>query len=127
MHSGWVATSLYPLKDSKLYKLSPLGEVQINGKSAIGLQAVRKGYPDVNMFFDKKTGLLTKLEYRARDLQAGGSEVTKELYLSDYKKVKGALLPHKITLKHDGKDLLKAELTSIDVVDRLDDSTFAKP
>src|SRR5262249_4420571 len=56
-----LAQTLLPLKD-KACKLSPLGELKIGDRDTVGVKATRKGYPDVDIFFDKKTMLPVKCQ-----------------------------------------------------------------
>src|SRR5262249_851605 len=52
--------SLLPLLKDKAYTLSPLGELKVNGRPAVGIKAVLKGQADINLYFDKENGLLLK-------------------------------------------------------------------
>jgi hypothetical protein len=54
-------------------------------------------------------------------------EFTSEEVFEDFRKIDGALVPHKVTIKRDGKVFLESELTEIQGFDRLDDALFAKP
>src|SRR5262245_25215124 len=62
-------TRLTPLRD-KAYKLSPTGEIKVDGKAAVGVRAEREGYRDVSLYFDKDTAVLLKVETRVRDPMA---------------------------------------------------------
>lgn len=127
MHCAWVSASLYPLRDEKLYKLSPLGEIEIDRKKAVGMLVTRKDYPDVNLYFDKESGLLQKAEFRTVDAAMGNQEITQEMFFSDYKKVDGLMAPHKFKIKRDGKDFLEGEVSNIQTFDKLPANTFDKP
>jgi hypothetical protein len=117
---------LFPLLDDG-YKLSPLGEVKVEGKPAVGVKVERKGFRDVNLYFDKDSGLLVKMERRGKDLMAGGTEYTAEELLHDYKKVDGVEVPYKVTINRDGKKFVESEATEVKVAEKLDDKVFAKP
>jgi hypothetical protein len=125
LHAAAV-THLTPLRD-KAYKLSPLGEAKVGDKSAVGVRVSREGYRDINLFFDKDTGLLLRSEMRVKDVQGGGDEMTQETLYEGYKKVGDLQLPHKLTIKRDGKPFVESELSEIKPAEKLDDSTFAKP
>jgi hypothetical protein len=118
--------SLLPLRD-KEYKLSPLGEVKIESKPAVGLRVEHKGERDVNLFFDKESGLLVKTEMKARDPMAGDKEFNSESYYSDYRKVDGVQTPFKLSLKRDGEKYVESESTEVKREDKVDETTFAKP
>ena len=113
---------LLPLKE-KAYELSALGEAQVHGKPAVGLRAVKKGQPDVNLYFDKKTDLLVKMEYRTRD-PLTAQELTEERLLSDYQTKDGVPAPRKVEINRDGKRFLEAEVTETQKLERIDDSEF---
>jgi hypothetical protein len=118
-------THLTPLLD-KAYKLSSLGEVKVGDRAAIGIRVQHKGHRDVSLFFDKDKGLLIKTETRVKDLMAG-QEYTAEAFSDDFKRVEGVMVPHKITIKRDGKRFVEAEVTEAKLLEKLDDSVFAKP
>jgi hypothetical protein len=122
-YAGWVAT-LAPLKD-KAFRLAPLGEVKIDKRPALGVRVSSKGHRDVNLYFDKKTGLLAKTESRVKD--ESDQEVTEETFLSDYREVQGTKQAMKFTVKRDGKPYLEAEVTKLRLAKKPDDGAFAKP
>jgi hypothetical protein len=124
MHAGNVA-ELRGLS-GKGVKLSLLGEAKVGDKSAVGVHVSCDGYRDVNLFFDKDTALLIKSETRGKDPMTGGEFADEKLY-SDYKKIEGALVAHKVDEKRDGKPHAETELTEITAVEKFPDGTFAKP
>jgi hypothetical protein len=116
---------LLPLKDKK-YKLSPLGEVKVEGRDAVGVQVSLKGRKDVNLYFDKAKHLLLKTEMRIVDPQSEQEVTQAKLYL-DYKETDGLQMPMKIRILKDGEKYVDAEITEWQVLDSLDASVFAKP
>jgi hypothetical protein len=106
-------------------KLTSTGATKIGDKSAVGVKVSCKGHRDVNLFFDKDTNLLLKSETRATEPSSG--EVNVETLYSDYKKVNGRMVAHKVIVKHDGKPYSDAEVTEVKLTESLPDSTFAKP
>jgi hypothetical protein len=112
--------------DDKDYKLSALGEVKVNGKTAVGVRVSRDGKRDVNLFFDKTSALLLKYEYRGRD-PIGMMEVTQEKILTDYKDVMGIQTPMKIAVLFDGNPAMDLEVNSVRYAESLDASLFTKP
>jgi outer membrane lipoprotein-sorting protein len=125
MHAQRVA-SLVPLQD-KDYQLAALGEAKVDGKPAVGVRVSHKGYRDVNLFFDKDSGLLVKTERSVKDLMAGDKEQTQEEVLSDFKEVQGVKHATKLVINRDGKKYVEAELSDVELKEKLDDSIFAKP
>ena len=108
-------------------KLSTLGEVKVDGKPAVGVRVETKGKRDVSLFFDKETHRLVKSERRAKDVQSGGEEFNEEKYYGDFKDVGGVKLPHKLTIKRDGKVYIESEITEYKPAEKIDDSQFGKP
>jgi hypothetical protein len=125
LYAGWVA-ALYPLTE-KEFKFSPLGESKVGDKEAIGVKVSRKDHRDVNLYFDKKTNMLLKMEHQAKDVMAGDTEFNQETFYDDYKDVDGTKQPHKLVIKRDGKDFVDAEITEIKLLEKLDDKVFDKP
>jgi hypothetical protein len=54
-------------------------------------------------------------------------EFTEETFYSGFKKVNGALVSDKQTIKRDGKVYVENETTEYEVKDKLDDKLFKKP
>ena len=81
MYSDWVS-SLIPLSDPA-YKLAPLGESKVGSQAVVGVKVSHKGHQDINLYFDKKDGLLAKVERCAKDPM--GAEVDQAAIYSDYK------------------------------------------
>src|SRR5262249_35703290 len=94
-----LAETLLPLRD-KAFKLSPLGELKVNDKPAVGLKAVRKGWPDIDLFFDKVTHLPVKVELRLKE--SDSRDATYTGLFAGYKKIAGRQHFTKLTTKRDG-------------------------
>ncbi len=124
LHAALVG-SLVPLKD-KAFTLSPLGDAKVGDHEAVGVKVSHKDRRDVNLYFDKKTGLLVKMEHRVKDDQSG-QEMNQETFFSDYKKFDDVQEPTKVTIKRDGNLYVEEEITEWKHHDKLDDSTFDKP
>src|SRR5262249_34125862 len=117
---------LVDLKD-KPYELAPLGETKVNSRPAVGVKVSSKGHKDVNLYFDRATGLLAKTETRALDFQTS-TEVAEETIVLDYQERDGYKAPKRILTNHDGKKYLEAELLDYKFLDKkFDDSEFVKP
>ncbi|AMV23465.1 hypothetical protein VT84_03585 [Gemmata sp. SH-PL17] len=116
---------LVPVRE-KGYELSLIGDDKVGDKKVVGVRVSKKGEKDVSLYFDKATFLIAKIEHRTID-QASGNEITEERMPSDYAKNKeGLMIPKKITVKHDGKDFLDAEILEAKYFEKLDDSEFKK-
>jgi hypothetical protein len=116
---------LVPLRDKK-YELSIIGEDKVEGKKVVGVRVAAKNHTDVSVFFDKETGLLTKVEYRTTDVTSG-NEINEERIITEYQKSKdGIQVPKTVIVKRDGKKLLETEVTDYTMLEKLDDSEFKK-
>jgi hypothetical protein len=114
---------LAAVKD-KPYKLSLLGEVKINNKAALGLSITHKDFKEVNLFFDKETGLPVKAEIRVNG--PDDSEGAIEYLYAEYKEMDGIKHPTKITVKTQDTEA-NLEISEVKAKEKLDDSEFAKP
>jgi hypothetical protein len=124
LHAEHVQT-LAPLLTDKGFTLEPLGEAKVNGRDAVGVKVASRGHKDVNLYFDRVSGLLAKVERRA--LNDAQQEVTEETFCSDYKDVDGVQVPMKVVIHHDGKLFLEMEVTEYSFLDRIDDREFTRP
>jgi hypothetical protein len=80
----------------------------------------------VNVYFDKETGLLAKMEYQTIDA-SNGKEINEERIVKEYMKNKdGIMVPKKIVLKQDGKAFAETETVEMKFLESLDDSEFKK-
>lgn len=122
--AAWVAT-LAPLK-GKQFTLATTGEVKVDKRPALGVKVSSKGHRDVDLYFDKETGLLVKTETRVKD-ETSGQEVSEESFSTEYKEVQGTKHAMKFTVKRDGKLFMEGESTEVTLSDKLDAGTFAKP
>jgi outer membrane lipoprotein-sorting protein len=119
MYAGWL-TTLVPLKE-KGFQLSAVGEIQVEGKPALGVRVRHAGYPQVNLFFDKKNGMLIKSEYRV------GKETTQDIYFKDFKDADGVKYPSRIRIERDGKRFIESHVTEMQLRTRLDEGLFREP
>lgn len=103
---------LVPLRD-KAYELSLLGEAQVNGKPALGLRISKKGSKDVNLYFDKKSARIAKIEARTVDLMSG-QEVTEERIITEYQVKDGVPQTKRVVVRRDGKQFLEAEVLEVE-------------
>ena len=121
------AARLVPLLKEKEYELSVIGESKVEGRPAVGVHITAKGRKDINMFFNKETGLLAKIEFRSVS-PTTQKEVTEERVILEYqKKDKDSLpFPKKVQVKHDGELFLEAEVIEVKLLETLDESEFKK-
>jgi hypothetical protein len=118
----WLAT-LTPLRQAG-FDLTPLPEIRIEGRTATGVLVGNKGHAETKVYFDKETGLLVKMERRARE---AGVALDKEYLYSSYKDFDGVKLATKLREMHNGSRF--ADLTNISYrfLRAVNDATFARP
>ena len=110
----------------KAVKFSIIGEAKVKGKAAVGMSVSREGKGDINLFFDKESGLITKVEGRKRDLMSG-QEVTEERFITEYQDVEGRKVAKKVEVLRDGKAFLDAEVLEVQILEKIDDAEFTQP
>ena len=127
LYAHWLA-SMVPLKD-KGFEFSLVGDVTVDGKDAVGVRVSCKGRPDVNLFFDKKTGLAIKSECRTKDPGAN-QEYTAESIYRDHKAFQGVMWPTNRLDRRDGMDLEensgRFELSEFQAHDKLEVRSLAR-
>src|SRR5262245_7293841 len=111
---------------AKNVKFSTVGEAKIKDKPAIGVKLSREGKKDITIYFDKSTGLIAKVEMRKKDPMAG-QEVNEERFVLEYQELNGRKVAKKVEIKRDDKPYMEAEVTGVEILEKLDDSEFAKP
>jgi hypothetical protein len=116
---------LLPLKD-KASKLSALKEVKVGGKPAVGIKVKRKDYPDLEIYFDKKSHLPVRCNVLVDD-HGKGKAVPHEFLLSEPKKIGGVTHFTKIVVNRDGKKIVEFELNAVRPDAKLKATLFDKP
>ncbi|MCI0737865.1 MAG: hypothetical protein L0Y72_02390 [Gemmataceae bacterium] len=124
MHAENIS-SLKFVKDKK-YKMALIGEAKVKDAPAVGVRVSHDGKKDVSLYFDKKSNMLVKMDSRALDAQSG-QEVAEERFFSEYKDVDGPKMPGRMVVHRDGQPYLDFHITEARIVERFDDSMFAKP
>src|SRR5262245_40655714 len=110
----------------KAFKLSPLGELKIGERVTVGLKVTRKDWADIDLFFDKKTGLPFKAEIHVKESK-DGMDVSHAFVFDGYKEFGSLKHFGKVRFLRDDKALLKLECSDVKAQEKLDDSVFAKP
>src|SRR5207248_10561054 len=107
-----VVSHLVALRD-KRYEVAWLGEGDVYGREAVGLRVRRKDRRDVNLYFDKATGLLLRTECLVKDLDSGGRELVVETLYADYRPVDGVQVAHRFTIRRDGRLYVQSEAVEV--------------
>jgi hypothetical protein len=118
----WIGTLTPLLKDP--YTLASIPDRTIGGSPAAGVKVSAKGHADVNLYFDKGTNLLVRIDGRAH---VEGLLVNKSYVLSDYQDVDGVKLPGREVQLIEGKKYIERTSANYKLLSRTDDATFAKP
>ena len=119
----WWLTTLVPLRKES-FTLTPLPDIKVNGEPAAGVKVASPGHSDVRLYFDKRTGLLARLERRASEV---GVLVDKEYLYTDYKTFDGVKLPTKETVNLSGKKWQEAVTESCKFLTHIDEKEFSRP
>lgn len=110
----------------KGFKLTPLGEMPINDTTGVGLKVEQKDYRDMNLYFDKKTGLPLRSEVNVKE-DGNVQEVPYMFTFSDYKEIDGVKHFTKIIVHRDQQQIIEMELTNIRLQENLNANLFTKP
>jgi hypothetical protein len=116
-------TKLTPLLSDKSYEIKMLPAIKVDDKDALGIEVSCKELKGAKIYFDKATNLIIKTEQKGLDPM--GSEVTREVILSDYKDVNGLKHPMKTLINHDGKKFMEATTSKVEIVEKIPDSEFS--
>jgi hypothetical protein len=106
--------------------LSSLGELKLDDRETVGLKISSKGFPDIDVFYDKKSGAPVKAEFRLKD-QVDTQEVAHTLRFDESKEANGIKHFTKVKWLRDDKQHLQLDLSEIKMEETLDDSIFALP
>src|SRR5207248_4525157 len=99
-------------------------EAKVEDHAAVGVRVAHQGHRDINLYFDKKSGLLLKTERIVKDETMGGKERTQTTLHHDYKDIGGVLHPMKLDIKRDGEKYVDTEISHFESKEQTDDSVF---
>ena len=125
LHAMRVGNLVGVLSD-KSFTLAPLGDLKVKDKEAVGVRVSHEGKRDVNLYFDKASGLLVKMEGRALN-PLTKQEANQEKLFGDYHDVNGRKTPRKVEIHNDGQLFVEVEVLDMQLRERHDDSTFQRP
>jgi hypothetical protein len=106
--------------------LSPLGELKIGDRAGVGIKVIQKGHPDVDLVFDRKTGLPLRSEIRQKEVK-DGQEVVHAFLYEGFKAFNGVQHFTRLTFLRNGNTHMKLELSDVNPQEKLDDGLFARP
>jgi hypothetical protein len=109
------------------FKLSPLDEIPVRGRPAVGILVRHEKHEAVKLYFDKESHLQVMTMRRTMNPDLG-REVVEEFVLSDYRTVQGTKRSFKSTGYRDGAITLNYQVTLLENSEKpFDDKLFAKP
>jgi len=106
--------------------LAPLGELKVNDRDTVGVKVRRKGRPDVDLFFDKKTGLPYKTEVRVKEGK-DGEEAVHAFVFDNYKEFGAIRHFTKVSFLRDNTSVVELECSDVSPQEKVDDSLFTRP
>lgn len=121
-YAMWTAT-LSTLNEEQI-KLSMAPASKVGETAVVGLKVSRRSFPDVVLYFDEKTALLRKMEYRNRN---EGVVLKMELIFDGHKEIGGLMLPTKQTTIVQGKEVFNWFEMEYGFAEKIDPKTFQKP
>jgi hypothetical protein len=119
----WIA-NLASLKTEKGFSFFTLPDSKVDGRDAYSVLVSRQGRGDLRLSFDKASGLLVRIERKAKQ---AGVPVDKEYLYTDYRTVGGVKLPCKYLEQANGKKVVDVGTMNYEFLSRIDDSVFEKP
>jgi len=128
-HQGYVQwlSTLYPLLEKPEFKLSQAGELEVEGKPAVGVRVSHPEHEEVTLYFDKATHLLVGAETTVLNEFAGWAKAKQSTRLLDYKTVGGRQVFTRIKVIRDDQPLLESTLSDHKRHERLEAVLFAEP
>jgi hypothetical protein len=122
-------SNLLPLKE-KGYDLIRGDNLNIAGRDCYSINVKSSGRPDMLLYFDNQTNLLSKSAFRGKLFMAGtnlSQSIAFECFYGNYKKVNGVNHWWKFEQFRDGSRYAELNLDSIRFFDKIDGGLFSVP
>ncbi|MGH7226271.1 MAG: hypothetical protein ACRELF_23895, partial [Gemmataceae bacterium] len=119
------AKRLLPLLNDKSYQLAVVDGITVNDRPAAGVRISGRGRKEMRLYFDKEYGLLVRAENRLDD--GKGKEIRQHFFFGDFKDIGGYKRATKVRAYRDGRQIMEAELLDAKLLDKVDETEFAKP
>jgi glyoxylase-like metal-dependent hydrolase (beta-lactamase superfamily II) len=104
---------------------TPADDRDFNGKMTKHTTVKTRNGDEISLFFDAQTKL--PVGFETVDTEALDGDVPAQYLFDDYKAVDGVQLPHKITIKKNGKDYSSVQYTSAAINDPAVEKEFEIP
>jgi hypothetical protein len=105
-------------------KLTSLGESKLMNTPVLGVKVSLAGGPEVSLYFDKETNLLTKAERKGKQ---SGVEILKGVQYSDFQNFGAAKFATKETHFLGGNKFVENKNITYTILEKVDASVFKKP
>ena len=125
---GTTLSNLIPLLEEG-FTMDKAPPANVRGKSCYSMIVKRAGRPNLNMFFEKDTDLLYKVEFRGRFVDSGLNFMPKETFVefffTDYQVIDGIKHWRRQEQWRDGKRYSELVLSDVRFLAKPDDALFA--
>ena len=118
--------TLAPLLVDKSITLTAVDDAMIDGKAAAGVKVSARGERDLTLYFDKKSGLLVRVDRLVLD-DAKMKEVPQEDVLSDYREIDGVQTAFKEVWSRAGKQVAVLNYSEVSYPEKVDEREFVRP
>ena len=105
-------------------KLTSLGESKLMNKPVLGVKVSLAGGPEVSLYFDKETNLLTKAERKGKQ---SGVEILKGVQYLEYQTFGAVKFATKETHFLGGNKFVENKNITYTILEKVDASVFKKP
>jgi hypothetical protein len=114
-----------PLLEKK-YQLTPIGEAKVDDRPVVGIRVAAKGVKHLDLYFDKQSNLLAKMERRSVD-PGSGKQVVEGCIYKSYRDQDRRKAPKTILVLRNGVQDAELEILEYAFVNRIDPGEFARP
>lgn len=108
---------------SKDFTLATIGDGMVEGKPAIGIKVSKKDRRDIDIWFDKQSHLVVKVERKTAS-PVDGQEINEERIITEYKKGDKGPEVKRVIVKHDGKLFVEMEVLEAKTLETPDENQF---
>jgi len=119
----WWLTTLVPLR-KPAFDVTTAPEAKVDGEPAVAIRVRSRGHPESTLYFNKRTGLLVKIERRATE---AGVPVDKQYLFSGHKTFDGVKLHTREVLLLNDKRWTDVTIRDYKFLKKIDDDKFGRP
>jgi hypothetical protein len=112
---------LTPLASDKRFALKP--DTKLKVPELAGLLVTVKGYPDLRIAFDRKSGHLARIAYKDVDPETAKDADT-EMTFAEFKAVSGLTRPTRSVVTRDGKPVVALAVEKFTPLEKIDPKVF---